>query len=285
MAERELHSAVIHASPLAGVEAMDLVSARAFPRHAHDQIGFGFLVAGAQRSWSGRGQVDAGPGQVITTNPGEIHDGAPLAAPYRTWRMIYLDPVLASQHLGGSSLEISCPVIEDVRLRSAVLALVNGAAAGQRSESLVVEETLAYAVALLAARYGGTWCGRSEGEGRLDRALARLHDDLVSAVTLEELAMLEGLSRFQLLRSFVRRLGVTPHAYQTQLRVRLARRLLASGRPPAAVAADAGFADQSHLNRVFVRHVGVSPGRYRAAVSSVAWASSAAPRARGPAAQ
>jgi len=41
-----------------------------------------------------------------------------------------------------------------------------------------------------------------------------------------------------------------------------ARRRLAAGHAPAAVAADCGFADQPHLNRVFKRAVGVSPGRY-----------------------
>jgi AraC-like DNA-binding protein len=51
-------------------------------------------------------------------------------------------------------------------------------------------------------------------------------------------------------------------AYQTNLRVEQARRLLAAGAAPAAVAADCGFADQPHLSRVFKRAVGVSPARY-----------------------
>ncbi|WP_375781517.1 AraC family ligand binding domain-containing protein [Roseococcus suduntuyensis] len=29
-------------------------------------------------SSSGRGPVEAGPGDVITVNPGEVHDGAPI---------------------------------------------------------------------------------------------------------------------------------------------------------------------------------------------------------------
>lgn len=55
---------------------------------------------------------------------------------------------------------------------------------------------------------------------------------------------------------------MTPHAHQINLRVDEARRRLAAGHPPAAVAADCGFADQPHLSRVFKRAVGVSPGRY-----------------------
>jgi transcriptional regulator GlxA family with amidase domain len=51
------------------------------------------------------------------------------------------------------------------------------------------------------------------------------------------------------------------HRY-SQLRVRLAHRLLDAGMAPAAVAAAAGFADQAHLTRHFKRMVGVPPAAY-----------------------
>src|SRR5205823_3192189 len=132
---------------------------------------------------------------------------------------------------------------------------------------LAVEESLTHAVVLLARRHSSrAFCLADRRIPGLSRALVRLHDEPGASVTLQELAGLEGLSRFQLLRAFVRQLGATPHAYQMQLRVRLARRMLAAGDPPASVAAEAGFSDQSHLNRVFRRQVGISPGRYRQAV-------------------
>ena len=59
--------------------------------------------------------------------------------------------------------------------------------------------------------------------------------------------------------------GLTPHAYQLQRRVALARRLIAQGLPLAEVAAACGFADQSHMTRQFVRKYGVSPGMVAAA--------------------
>jgi AraC-like DNA-binding protein len=42
---------------------------------------------------------------------------------------------------------------------------------------------------------------------------------------------------------------------------------LADGRPIAEAAIDAGFADQSHMTRAFVRQFGVTPGRYVAALA------------------
>jgi len=84
-------------------------------------------------------------------------------------------------------------------------------------------------------------------------------------VPLRELAAVSGLSRFELVRRFHAQTGLTPHAFQTDLRIARARRLLAGGEPPAAVAAACGFADQPHLTRVFKRAVGVTPARYAAA--------------------
>jgi AraC-like DNA-binding protein len=75
-----------------------------------------------------------------------------------------------------------------------------------------------------------------------------------------------GLSRFELIRRFRRQNGLTPHAFQRDLRIERARALLGEGVPGAAVAAACGFADQPHLTRVFKRMVGVAPGAYARAV-------------------
>ena len=90
-----------------------------------------------------------------------------------------------------------------------------------------------------------------------------LADRLADPPGLDELALAAGMSPFALLRAFRDETGLPPHAYLNQLRVRLARRLLDSGLPPADVAAEAGFADQPHLSRHFKRVVGVPPGAYQ----------------------
>ena len=67
-----LHHATAHRSALDGVEALSLASDRAYPRHSHDQFGIGVIAFGGHRSWSGRGAVEAGPGDVIMVNPGAL---------------------------------------------------------------------------------------------------------------------------------------------------------------------------------------------------------------------
>jgi AraC-like DNA-binding protein len=100
----------------------------------------------------------------------------------------------------------------------------------------------------------------------LERVRALMDAHSSTTLSLRELAAEVGMNRFQLIRAFARRYGVTPYAYFLDRRVERARRLVGTGRQLAAVAAECGFADQSHLTRHFKRIVGVTPGEYAAAV-------------------
>ena len=70
------------------------------------------------------------------------------------------------------------------------------------------------------------------------------------------------MSRFHLAHAFKREVGLPPHAYQTQLRVTRAMRMLARGVSISRAAYATGFAAQSHLHRHFLRLLGITPGRY-----------------------
>jgi len=88
--------------------------------------------------------------------------------------------------------------------------------------------------------------------------------NLAHGKTLRSLARGAGLSPFHLERLYLRCTGLTPRQQQTLARLRQARTLLGEGATLSEAAAACGFADQSHLNRVFKRLMGVPPGRYRA---------------------
>ncbi|WP_229196267.1 helix-turn-helix domain-containing protein [Bradyrhizobium acaciae] len=77
-----------------------------------------------------------------------------------------------------------------------------------------------------------------------------------------EIAAGFGRSREGFSRIVKRELGVAPHGFRLLARLNLARKLLRDGEPIAAVAADAGFSDQSHLTRLFRRTFGTTPGLY-----------------------
>src|SRR2546426_4351702 len=85
------------------------------------------------------------------------------------------------------------------------------------------------------------------------------------APSLADLARLTGLSRYQVLRRFERAYGLPPHAWLLRRRAERARVLIRDGCTLAAAALETGFADQSHMTRVFARQFGFTPGAWRRA--------------------
>ena len=66
------------------------------------------------------------------------------------------------------------------------------------------------------------------------------------------------------IRRFARTTGLPPAAHARMVRLGRARQLIAEGVAPAEAAAAAGFADQSHLGRLFRESYGTTPARYAA---------------------
>jgi len=266
---RRTHRVVQHRSGISGIEAMTLFTNHAFPRHSHDHIGIGIMTFGAQRSWSIIGQVESEAGDVIMVNPGEIHDGMPVGNTARGWRILYLDPTFVAREIAeettGGEL-IVCPVARDPQLAEQVTRLFTQVENVGR-DGLALEESLVCCLMRVLHRHGVRGPRTACSSPSVSKAIRRLDTAPEIPTSLAELAALSGVSRFQLLRGFARDVGTTPHAYLVQRRVRLVRRLLAAGRSPVDAALLAGFADQSHMTRAFVRQFGITPGRYKAAIA------------------
>ena len=81
------------------------------------------------------------------------------------------------------------------------------------------------------------------------------------ASTLEQIAATD---RFTITRHFRWAFGTSPDRYRTLRRLALAQAAIESGQALAQVAAEAGFADQSHMTRQFKRTYGLTPTRWRA---------------------
>lgn len=99
--------------------------------------------------------------------------------------------------------------------------------------------------------------------GELAKLTTYVEDHLEQQITLAELAMVTGVSRFHFARLFRQSTGMSAMAFVEQSRIRRAQTLISESRLPLAeVALMAGFADQSHFTRRFSRHVGCTPGAY-----------------------
>jgi AraC family transcriptional regulator len=98
----------------------------------------------------------------------------------------------------------------------------------------------------------------------LKRSKDLMANDLAEDLSLARVASECGLSREHFCRAFKITTGLTPHQWRQLCRIDAVKQLLAGrSRSIADIALSCGFADQSHLTRVFGRFVGTSPAQWR----------------------
>jgi AraC-like DNA-binding protein len=262
------------------VPGVDLLRARyvthRYARHSHETYTFGVIDAGVEEFEYHGELLRAGPGTVALLNPEVVHTGQAAVPEGWSYRVLYPDVALVT----GIAAELGAPpgtpsfpqtVISDPvsarLLRSAHLAAEHGDRLASSSLLRAALATVLSTHAQLARDAGGRRESRSKSSAVAAAAVAAARELLAGSLTsppsLDELAAATGMGSFALLRAFRDELGLPPHAYLNQLRVRLARQLLDAGQAPADVAVAAGFADQPHLTRHFKRAVGVPPGAYQ----------------------
>lgn len=267
------HHVRFHSYPLAGIDPMTAETDRAFPKHTHDQYGIGLIDSGGHASWSDRGHVEAGPGHFICANPAEVHDGRAIGGQIRRWRILYFEPSALSEARtdifegSNTSFAFAAPVFADEPLHRQFNDAFRYAVTNSELRDKMACETAVLKLTARLSTHSSLPFERDSGPTAcIRRAKNRIDDDPTATLTLIDLAKDTGLSRYQLIRSFTRQLGLPPHAYILQRRLALARRLIRTGRSLSEVAVVAGFYDQRHLTRCFARQYGVTPSRYALAL-------------------
>lgn len=110
---------------------------------------------------------------------------------------------------------------------------------------------------------------RYRAGARIDRVIEHM-GALHGRVRISDLATMAGVGQRQFERQFMDSVGVPPKQYAEILRFRRALTLVTRTTTPLAhIAADVGYADQSHLTRQFARLAGLSPARARRYVGFV----------------
>ena len=182
---------------------------------------------------------------------------------------IGLDPELLASLWGEPELPATAVGVggeADLEHRRLVSALRRG-----DDEHAAFEHALAVAASVLAGA-----CERRAMAGRpaTDRARGVLVDAVREALaadpelSLRQLAAAVGASPHHLSRIFVAATGTTIARHRMRLRARAALESLATGdHDLARLAADIGFADQSHLCRVIRSETGQTPSALRAALA------------------
>jgi AraC family transcriptional regulator len=147
--------------------------------------------------------------------------------------------------------------------------MVREVSAGGPGGRLCYDAMALQACVHILRRYASVQFKSPCAQGRFRPAHGRLIEDYIEQnisrnITLEELATICGCAPVQFSRKFYAHYGMRPHAYLLARKVERACQHLRMDRIALKeIALLCGFADQSHLNRIFRRHMNMTPAEYR----------------------
>lgn len=227
--------------------------------HAHATATISILLAGAFDEMVGGRRVRVVGTGVVVRCPGCPHSDAfgPAAA-----RVLHLE---LPDDVGDAERHSLAEWCHFESLRVSLLALAlrgelwHDDDAGGLARECLTEELL---LEVGRCRAGTRPASSPSRPAWLKRAREILEDRFRDRVTLGEIASEVGVHRVTLAREFRRRYGSTPGAHLRHIRLERALREMAfASRSPSDAAYEAGFYDQSHLNRWLRREAGTTPGR------------------------
>lgn len=254
------------ASGMEGCERIEaFFSGQAYEPHRHDTYAIGRTISGVQQFYY-RGQLRDGlPGTAIILHPDELHDGQAGTEDGFHYRMIYLDPGLVQEALGGCRSLPFVPggVSSDPRLLRAIDGII--ARISEPMEVLQYDDAV-YDLARALQATAPTSGARSIALP--DYRVAETARDYIrhsegQPISLEQLELVSGQGRWKLSRDFRALFGTSPYRYLILRRLDRAKAAIIQGRSLVQAALDAGFADQAHFTRHFRSTFGITPARWR----------------------
>ena len=227
--------------------------------------------------YAGRGSHEVGgeehpvaTGDVVFVPPGRLHVDNPVGR--RTYSKFYCHFRARSAGLDLSAFLELPAVVRCGRRAAEMRALFASLFAEQHGTGCVdglratarLRDIIALVIQLVPdAQARFRW---SPPLTRLDQVIAALSADLRREHRLKDLAQLVGVHPNHLCRLFTRSVGVPPHQYLTQLRLRRAQELLRTTDLAIDAIADAtGFANVQHFTRAFSARFSTPPAHFRAA--------------------
>ena len=259
-----------------------LQSTLPYAEHFHSAFSFGLILEGGT-CFTLMGQPHkALKGDIALIAPGIPHRCNPLDGKARSYHMAYFEASWFAQHicrpLGIADVyAVTKPVVSDPALFQQGLAALEDFCRGEdgaeaRFVAMFTQLQTAYgclasiteadkradspiAAANLLLSTGNATTADETGQPNADHA-----PDLAPVTSLARRA---GLRRESFSRAFRRTAGLPPKAWLHCLRLDKARALLRQGKSITEAALAAGYADQSHFHRMFVKFYSVTPGCYQ----------------------
>jgi AraC-like DNA-binding protein len=103
----------------------------------------------------------------------------------------------------------------------------------------------------------------ASGDAQIEQAIRHIEENIGSALTLEELPSLCGISLSGFKHRFKECTGKTPRDYINNRKIEKAKDFLRAGKTVTETAMELGFSSSEYFAVVFKKYTTLQPGRYR----------------------
>ncbi len=263
--KREISPTYYRPGGLDGIELLSCYSNRHFSSHLHSGYNIWLNSTGGEVFHFKGSSSILSPASFGIVAPGEIHANHPLEDGERHLRSFYVEDALMKSiaRQAGKKCAFTGTIFEDRELHGKLLELHR--VLTESPMLLARQSCLIDLLSRVVLRHAEGYGKGAEGEvggRRILHIKAFLAENLAEDISVESLAEIAGCSPYHLIRSFKKATGFPPHAFLIQLRLERAKTLLKKKTPISQAALEAGFADQSHLSRLFKRTFGITPLTY-----------------------
>lgn len=239
-----------------------------FPNHFHEHYVIGFIEKGKRFLSCKNNEYILGEGDLILLNPRDNHmceqidyrslDFRCINIPIETMKKTVFEingqeeymPEFTKHVLYRSELVSSLKELHTMII--------------QKFNDFKKEEIFFYIVEQLINEYTqpNTMLPRITLTTEVQTVCKFLENNYARNISLNELSLITGISKYHLLRSFTKQKGISPYSFLETIRIDKAKHMLEEGTSPIEVALQTGFNDQSHFTNFFKKFIGLTPKQY-----------------------
>jgi len=236
-----------------------------YKKHAHEEYSLGIVDKGKSSFWYEGKYEEVSPKTIVFIPPNLVHSCNPQQADHWKYKMLFINTSWIDGFINSKERPVFNYPIVKANSDDEIFNLTNKMIENlTRNVNPLEKEGSIIAIFEKMASHFNQIKNKSYKEElpKLKIVKEYLHSKFFEKITLDQLELISGINKFHIIRLFKEEFNIPPHTYQTLLRINYAKKQLRKQRSIAEVALEAGFYDQSHFNKVFKSHMGITPDRY-----------------------